>query len=631
MPATTSIFSSTRVGSPPTPFSYGEAPTSSKAFRESTHLIPTPPAQNNRPQKYEPILFWLPVAIGTPLLMLGLGVALEVAIEISSKNGGFAVPSRNVFSLVSTQFLLAFFPGIFVLPVGYLWRSLDWMLRLYQPYIAMSRGNARAEESVLPFRSMFRALHYNHRVIFWSCLLATSTYLYQSLAGSIFQLQTRNKIDYAQAQSIRSLGLDPDVAQLNAFAAAAGFVQAAVFNDLGDPPFIKGGWSAAQFVFPTNTGLNGSMTVNTTGILSNSNCSNPTAPPLVNTVNLTSGVISSRSIDGCTANVTFDPSVSDQQYGVAVGCGPNASSNVTLAPVVFWFFQNQTDGTPEVRTIFCEPSMELFYVSAAADLTSGQLTGVNITNNYTSANNVSGPPTNGLPFNAVIFENNTNPFIQARATATHVGVPGAIFRAALQNPNGLQSIFDLPNGFLDLTSTIYSKNHWFFDYGSSMLFIDVRCLSFNSLRSPLPGHALAFLLFASGFLGVFLHLISRRQRRALYLTAPPGTAAAALALTARSGFGELLLPYDDFATLEKKLDGLRFRLDKRTGAILADAYDSADDASFRGPDDARMSLLGNRREAHMSSTQLAQEMALEVAEANPASWKRESLKTPYDK
>ena len=63
------------------------------------------------------------------------------------------------------------------------------------------------------------------------------------------------------------------------------------------------------------------------------------------------------------------------------------------------FFQNQTDGTPEVRTIFCEPSMKLFYVSAAADLTSGQLTGVNITNNYTSANNVSGPPLNGIPYN----------------------------------------------------------------------------------------------------------------------------------------------------------------------------------------------------------------------------------------
>ncbi|KAJ7201905.1 hypothetical protein GGX14DRAFT_464200, partial [Mycena pura] len=617
-----SLFSATGVGSPPTPFSSGEAPTSSKAFRGSTHLIPTPPTQNNRRKKYVPVAFWLPVAIGIPLVLLGLGVALETL----TLPKGFAVPSRNVFSLFSTQFLLAFFPGMLILPNGHLWRSSDWKLRLYQPYIAMSRGNARAEESVLPFWSMLRALQYNHRVIFWSSLLATSTYLYQSLAGSILQLQTRNKIDYAQAQSIRSLGLDPDVSQLNAFAAAAGFVQAAVFDDLGDPPFIKGGWSTAQFVFPTDTGLNGSMTVNTTGIRSNANCSNPV-------MSLTSGVISSRSIDGCTANVTFDPSVSEQQYGVAVGC-PDASPDISFAPVVFWFFQSQTDGTPEVRTIFCEPSMELFYVSAAADLTSGRLTGVTIINKYTSANNISGPPINGIPYNAVIFENNTNPFIQARATAIHFGVPGAIFHAALQNQKGLQSIFDLPNGFLNLTSTIYSNSHWFFEYGSSILLIDVRCLAINSPRSPVPGHILAFLLSATGFLGVFLQLISRRQRRDLYLTAPPGTTAAALALTARSGFGDLLLPYDDLATMKKKLDGLRFRLDKRTGAIVADAYnDSADDAPLRGPDDAKMSLLHNRREAHIrswaegegtSSTQLESEMKLEVAEANPASWKRET-------
>ncbi|KAJ7207923.1 hypothetical protein GGX14DRAFT_454832 [Mycena pura] len=615
MSATTSILPS-RVGSPTTPFSHDEAPTSSKTFRDTTHLIPTPPAQSTgkRPKKYDPTDFGLPAVIGIPLVMLSLGIALEFAIEISSKNGGFAVPARNVLSIFSTQFLLAFFPGLFVIPVGILWREVDWMLRRYQPYIVMSRGNARAEESVL-------LDYYKHRVIFWSSMLALSTYLYQPLAGSIFQLQMRNKIDYVQAQSIRSLGLDPSVSQLNAFAAAAGFVQAAVFNDLEDPPFIKGGWSMAEFVFPTNTGLNGSMTVNTTGIRSISNCSNPAAPPLVNTVGLTSGVISSRSIDGCTANVTFDPSISDQQYGVAVGCGPNASPEITFAPVVFWFLKNQTDGAPEVRTIFCEPSMELYDVSAAADLGSGQLTGVNITNDYTSANNVSGPPINGIPYNGVIFENSTNPFIQARAAAAHVGVPGAIFRAALQNPKGLQSIFDLPNGFLDLTSTIYTrhlavaaKSIYFVNHNTTLPAVQ-ESLVLRLWIDPLPAHVLAFSLLASGFLGVFLHLINRRQRRALYLTAPPGTLAATLALAARSGFGELLLPYDDFATLDKKLDGLRFRLDKRTGAIVADPYDSADDEPFREPDDAKMSLLGNRR--------LAQEMALAVAEGR--------RKMPYDK
>jgi hypothetical protein len=60
----------------------------------------------------------------------------------------------------------------------------------------------------------------------------------------------------------------------------------------------------------------------------------------------------------------------------------------------------------------------------------------------------------------VIFEDNTNPFIEARATATKVGVPGAIFRSALQKVDGLQSVFDLANGFLDLTSTVYVGFSW---------------------------------------------------------------------------------------------------------------------------------------------------------------------------
>jgi hypothetical protein len=42
-------------------------------------------------------------------------------------------------------------------------------------------------------------------------------------------------------------------------------------------------------------------------------------------------------------------------------------------------------------------------------------------------------------------------------------------------------------------------------------------------------------------------------------------------MTGRSGFGELLVPYDTDENLKEKLDPLRFRLDARTGAILADS------------------------------------------------------------
>lgn len=78
------------------------------------------------------------------------------------------------------------------------------------------------------------------------------------------------------------------------------------------------------------------------------------------------------------------------------------------------------------------------------------------------------------------------------------------------------------------------------------------------------------MLILTGLIGLPLMVRHRVQRRRLLLATPPGSIASIVALTGRSGFGELLLPYDDALTLERRLDGLRFRLDARTGAIVAD-------------------------------------------------------------
>jgi hypothetical protein len=72
-----------------------------------------------------------------------------------------------------------------------------------------------------------------------------------------------------------------------------------------------------------------------------------------------------------------------------------------------------------------------------------------------------------------------------------------------------------------------------------------------------------------------------------------------VSLTSRSGFGELLVPYDDEKSIQQKLSGLRFRLDRRTGAILAEEDGSV--GFKQGPDDAMMSLLGQRRYQGVSS------------------------------
>ena len=41
-------------------------------------------------------------------------------------------------------------------------------------------------------------------------------------------------------------------------------------------------------------------------------------------------------------------------------------------------------------------------------------------------------------------------------------------------------------------------------------------------------------------------------------------------MTSRSGFGDLLLPYDDDRCMPDKLTGLKFHLDPRSGAIIAE-------------------------------------------------------------
>ncbi|KAF8966175.1 hypothetical protein BDZ97DRAFT_1809872 [Flammula alnicola] len=585
----------------------------SSRFRQSTHMIPSPGSEGKSPKLFNPLIMRLSVVIGIPLLMLILGIGLEVAIFISNHNNGFKVPVNNVFNIfgnVSAQFLASFFPTLLIMPFAFAWRELDWNIRWYQPYIVLQKGNAPAEESLLldyislgPLLALFRALQYKHRIVFWSSLTAILTYAFQPLAGSIFQIRQADQTDTATVTSIKSIGLSQDsITDLNGFVAAAGYTDAsAVLNNLGDPPFVSNGWATAEVLFPANPFLNGTLTVTTSGIQTTVNCSNPSEAPTLTAIGNDGLNLSSKSVDGCQHSLSFDPSVSTLQYGVdAVPCPGNAASlDVGLRPVMFWFFNIRSDNNAqEVKTVFCSPTIAAFEVQAVANLNDGSLKNVTKVGPYKQDNNVFGVPQNGNAFNAVIFDNNTNPFIQARAVATNSIVPGAIFHAAARLPNGPQSTFDLPNGFLDLTSTFYTRH--LSVSAKSVYFVDQNTTLTGSVVSlvprlqidPLPAHVLALTLIMTGVIGVFLHVRHRAQRRRLLLATPPGSIASVVALTSRSGFGELLLPYDDELTLEKKLDGLRFRLDRRTGAILADDY--ATERTGMGPDDAMLSLLGGK-------------------------------------
>ena len=123
--------------------------------------------------------------------------------------------------------------------------------------------------------------------------------------------------------------------------------------------------------------------------------------------------------------------------------------------------------------------------------------------------------------------------------------------------------------------------------------------------SNLAGQGLAILLITIGLTGIGIHLAHRHVRRKVYLTAHPGTIASIVALTSHSGFGELLYPYDDKRTIRRKLANLRFSLDKRTGAIVAEELEAAgapdenDESTVFGEDvgemkDVELSRIGSR-------------------------------------
>lgn len=65
-------------------------------------------------------------------------------------------------------------------------------------------------------------------------------------------------------------------------------------------------------------------------------------------------------------------------------------------------------------------------------------------------------------------------------------------------------------------------------------------------------------------------VVHHRIRKGVFLAAPPGSIASAIALTSHSGFGIYLVPYDTEVNITTKLDGLLFSFDKRTGAVICE-------------------------------------------------------------
>ena len=170
--------------------------------------------------------------------------------------------------------------------------------------------------------------------------------------------------------------------------------------------------------------LNATVRINTTGIKTTTNC---TLPKQLGLSLNSSGVhhrvftISATSVEGCSQNVSFG-GYDEPVYGVQTvrNCGTNTSDlafqpvrqslssfsaymrglSRTTVQVIFFFMDKSLNGT---AAVFCQPTMQLFDVTAFATLNNNSLTNVTIIDKYLKPNNVSGPPLNGVLHNGHVF------------------------------------------------------------------------------------------------------------------------------------------------------------------------------------------------------------------------------------
>ena len=201
-----------------------------------------------------------------------------------------------------------------------------------------------------------------------------------------------------QVTSTSTLGLRSDFNDLVAFAAASGYVDAAIAHNLGDPPFVIGGWSVASFDYQAlyNTvAKNGTVSVNTIATETDTGCQSVDSITRQGSATTWTG-----TYQGCSASFTIqETDTADTNFGVIIvdNCAVNGTvPSDPFKPIMFWFYSP----TGQTSMTFCSPTIKAFNVNAKLILFNDILSNVTILSEYNTLTNVtSGPPLNGLALN----------------------------------------------------------------------------------------------------------------------------------------------------------------------------------------------------------------------------------------
>ncbi|KAG8812937.1 hypothetical protein FRC17_001743, partial [Serendipita sp. 399] len=536
---------------------YAKVPTE----EPSTHGAPP----GKLPKTWVPRVLRPPFFILVIVFMLALAIIVEVLLMASNKQRGFHFD--GIEQPGAANLLRSFLPVLIITPIAQYWtRSNEEVLRLH-PYVLASQGNAPPETTVLldysglgRFRSTFKAIRLRHGVIVLSTVISLVTLLFQPLTAALFIIRPTEFEFWGMANTMSALGLRPDFNDLNAFAAAAGYTQAAALHGLGDPPFVWEGFSMPTVnvsAIYSNLIKNGTVYLNSVATQTDPRCFQATVPPPVRNGN--GSFTLTGQYQGCSASVESDPN-DREHFGVILvdNCAVNGTVPADpFKPIMFWFF---SPSIPAASMVFCSPTVSIWNVVANISIVDNVLRNIHILERWDGISNVtSGAPLNGLALNGMFFGTPADEFVAARNTVIRSCLPGSIFRLADQ-ALGIDNA--IRQGLLEWTVNRYkqylamsAQSNYFLQTGAEQ---PARFVT-TQLRlwlDPYTAHTFAAAFIITSVVAIGFYISHTRSRKNLYLAGPVGTIASTISLTNRSKFGDHLTAFDTEEDMAKKLEGL---------------------------------------------------------------------------
>ncbi|KAJ6629223.1 hypothetical protein B0H10DRAFT_1988625 [Mycena sp. CBHHK59/15] len=552
-----------------------------------------------------PLRTWYWVSLVS--LLVALAVALEVALHFTNKNQGWKThgDASNVTGVMHYVYTLP--PVIVAAVLVALWAWTDIEIKKMQPYVDLVHGDSPPHKSLLldytrtnNFVVWTRAAMNKHYLVALASLMLLLTLCFQPLASALLSVKnTWIAVPDITLNTISTVGLnqDPEFNDLTIFLTAAGYASASVGYNLQQPPFVLGQYTITPFQMPTSLATNGTVFANTTAVKSDTGCvSTP-----VTMVNHTdgSGWNNSISHNGCFLNFEVDHSATTLFGSDTPNCGDTTPPQ--FLPVVFWFF-TYVPSAKSSATI-CYPAISLWDVHVSLDLASGNLTQVTELAPFSSASNfsslsgnVTGAPLNGRAYNGIAFSlDNPDKFVIARANATQLTMPAAVYQAAVQSPQGLTGSFDA-DLFVNWSNQVYityltliAKAVYFLP-NAEPITLEVKTFQLRLWMSPTAVHLLAAAFLILAVFATIIHIFHRFDRQDLNLLHEPGTIASAVSIGAQTGMGDLLARQRNAQDLEQALHDKKFRIDPFSMKIMMDGEEGYETA--RSPVERRKSVFG---------------------------------------